>query len=81
MDVATLYRWASHGCRGVRLETIQIGGTKCTSREALDRSFEELSALGRDSHVEDAASPPSPTAPAGADEDQEAVPQRERPWP
>lgn len=40
--VSTLYRWATVGCRGVRLETIQIGGTCCTSREALQRFFEAL---------------------------------------
>jgi Protein of unknown function (DUF1580) len=42
--VSTLYRWATVGCRGVILETIQIGGTRCTSREALQRFFERLSA-------------------------------------
>lgn len=40
---ATLYRWASDGFRGVRLETIQVGATLCTSLEALERFFEELS--------------------------------------
>lgn len=40
--VQTLYRWASHGVRGVCLETIQIGGTRCTSREALQRFFAAL---------------------------------------
>ncbi len=40
--VATLYRWASGGCRGVVLETIQVGGTLCTSRQALQRFFEAL---------------------------------------
>jgi hypothetical protein len=40
--VSTLYRWAQAGCRGVRLETIQIGGTCCTSAEALQRFFETL---------------------------------------
>ena len=44
--MATLYRWASHGCRGVRLETIQIGGTKCTSRQALQRFFAGLTDPG-----------------------------------
>ena len=39
---ATLYRWASGGLRGARLETIQIGGTLCTSVEALQRFFECL---------------------------------------
>jgi hypothetical protein len=51
VNVATLYRWASHGCRGVRLETIQIGGTKCTSREALGRFFNRLTDPGRDPSV------------------------------
>lgn len=41
--VSTLYRWATSGCRGVVLETIQIGATRCTSREALQRFFERLS--------------------------------------
>ncbi len=39
---ATLYRWATDGLRGVRLETIQVGGTTCTSIEALQRFFERL---------------------------------------
>ena len=29
--VATLYRWGQRGLRGVCLETIQVGGTLCTS--------------------------------------------------
>jgi len=41
--VATLYRWAQRGLRGVRLETIQVGGTLCTTREALQRFFDRLS--------------------------------------
>jgi hypothetical protein len=40
--VSTLYRWATAGCRGVILETIQVGATRCTSREALQRFFERL---------------------------------------
>ncbi len=47
--IATLYRWASSGFRGVRLETIRIGGTLCTSREALDRFFAALT-LGDQKH-------------------------------
>jgi Protein of unknown function (DUF1580) len=46
VNVATLYRWSSHGCRGVRLETIQIGGTRCTSLEALQRFFDRLTNPG-----------------------------------
>lgn len=41
--VATIYRWAQRGCRGVFLETIQVGGTRCTSVEALQRFFDRLS--------------------------------------
>ena len=38
----TLYRWASDGVRGERLETIRVGGTLCTSLEALQRLFNRL---------------------------------------
>lgn len=41
--ISTLYRWATAGCRGVVLETLQCGSTRCTSREALQRFFERLS--------------------------------------
>jgi hypothetical protein len=44
-NVSTLYRWSTTGCRGVVLETIQIGATRCTSREALSRFFAQLSTL------------------------------------
>lgn len=40
--VATLYRWANRGLRGICLETIQVGGTRCTSIEALQRFFDSL---------------------------------------
>ena len=39
---STIYRWATVGCRGVVLETLQVGGTRCTSAEALQRFFEAL---------------------------------------
>jgi hypothetical protein len=45
--VSTLYRWATGGCRGVRLETLQVGGTLCTSREALQRFCDRLSEPNR----------------------------------
>lgn len=48
---ATLYRWATDGLRGVRLETIQVGGTLCTSIEALQRFFEELGRRAREDSV------------------------------
>lgn len=40
--VSCLYRWTTVGCRGVILESIQIGGTRCTSRESLALFFERL---------------------------------------
>jgi hypothetical protein len=43
IHVSCFYRWSTIGCRGIVLETIQIGGTRCTSREALQRFFEQLS--------------------------------------
>ena len=40
--VSCIYRWTTAGCRGVILESVQIGGTRCTSREALARFFQQL---------------------------------------
>lgn len=42
IHVSTFYRWTVKGCRGVRLEYIQIGGTRATSAEALQRFFDRL---------------------------------------
>ena len=39
---ATIYRWAQRGVHGIVLETIQVGGTKCTSVEALQRFCNRL---------------------------------------
>ncbi len=39
---ATLFRWAAKGLNGVKLEVVQVGGTKCTSRQALARFFQKL---------------------------------------
>ncbi len=49
--VATLYRWSTQGCRGVVLETCQIGATRCTSVEALQRFFDRLTEA-RTGHTE-----------------------------
>ena len=42
--VSCVYRWAQRGCRGVKLEVLQCGGTKVTSLEAIQRFFERLTA-------------------------------------
>ncbi len=57
--VETLYRWSTTGCRGVVLETIQVGGTRCTSREALQRFFSRLTEQA-------AGAPPPAPAPSHA---------------
>lgn len=41
-DVKTLYAWTKNGCRGVVLESVQIGGRRGTSREAVRRFVEAL---------------------------------------
>jgi hypothetical protein len=43
-STATLYRWVREGVRGVKLEAIAVGGGLCTSREALERFFSEVTA-------------------------------------
>jgi Protein of unknown function (DUF1580) len=39
-----LWRWRTHGVRGVKLETILVGGKRYTSREALQRFIERTTA-------------------------------------
>jgi len=54
--VSCIYRWTVAGCRGIVLESVQIGGTRCTSREALARFFEALTAAAQG----EAPAPPPP---------------------
>jgi hypothetical protein len=39
-----VYRWCQRGVRGVRLEFLCVGGTQCTSTQALQRFFDALTA-------------------------------------
>jgi hypothetical protein len=43
--VATIFRWTTRGCRGVRLESIQIGGTRCSTLAAVRRFLDSLSGV------------------------------------
>ena len=43
IHISTLYRWANRGVKGIRLETVRVGGTLCTSQEALQRFCDGLS--------------------------------------
>jgi len=42
MSVKTVYRWAAHGIKGVRLEAVKVGARWMTSVEACWRFFREL---------------------------------------
>jgi Protein of unknown function (DUF1580) len=39
----TIARWARRGCRGIRLETVVLGGRRYSSIEAVERFFSRLS--------------------------------------
>ncbi len=43
--IASLYRWFQRGVHGVKLETILVGGKRFTSREALQRFADCLTAV------------------------------------
>jgi hypothetical protein len=43
-DQSTLWRWRNRGVRGVRLETVLVGGRRMTSRQALNRFFAAVNA-------------------------------------
>lgn len=34
---STVIRWTTRGCRGVRLQTVLVGGVRFTSRQAITR--------------------------------------------
>ncbi len=42
--IATLHRWRLRGVRGVRLETVLVGGRRFTTQEALQRFFSATTA-------------------------------------
>jgi hypothetical protein len=39
---STMWRWASRGVKGVRLETIKVGGKTYTTKAALDEFMHDL---------------------------------------
>lgn len=54
LNISTPFRWAKDGVAGVRLEVIQLAGTKCTSEAALARFFSRLTEEPRLKATEDA---------------------------
>jgi uncharacterized protein DUF1580 len=43
VNFSTVWRWALHGLRGQRLETVRIGATLCTTERAIIRFIERSS--------------------------------------
>lgn len=64
---STLYRWTTRGCRGTILESIQIGATKCTSTQALNRFFQRLTSRSTDLRQPIYANALGATGPGGVD--------------
>lgn len=50
LNGCTIWRWHARGIRGIRLETLMIGGIRYTSREALQRFFAATTAAAEGSH-------------------------------
>lgn len=54
VNTATVWRWATKGVRGVKLESLTVGGRRVTSAEAFERFIAET-------NPEATATPPAPT--------------------
>ncbi len=42
--ISTVWRWIQRGCRGIKLETVLVGGRRYASRESLTRFIEATTA-------------------------------------
>lgn len=42
VNVSTVWRWANRGVKGVKLETVSVGGKKLTSTQAVTRFLERI---------------------------------------
>ncbi|MCE9555997.1 MAG: DUF1580 domain-containing protein [Planctomycetes bacterium] len=58
INVATVWRWANRGCKGIKLEVVQIGGIQMSSADALARFFNRLTAAANG----ESAPAPAPTS-------------------
>jgi len=61
VNPATSWRWALNGIRGVKLESIRVGGQRFTSRQACERFLARLNGVAAP-----APSAPKPSARAAA---------------
>ncbi len=57
-NCSTIYRWMVDGVRGIKLESIMAGATRCTSVEALQRFFDALTAAADAEHSAAVTPPP-----------------------
>src|SRR5208282_97143 len=57
-NAATIWRWMLNGVKGIRLESIMVGATRCTSVEAMQRFFDSLTAAA-DAEHSSAVTPPA----------------------
>ena len=46
VHISAVYRWMTHGVKGVRLESVKIGGSRYTSKQALQRFTDAHSQVG-----------------------------------
>jgi len=53
-NITTIWRWRNRGVRGVKLETILLGGRRMTSHEALARFFAATTAAADDEPIRSA---------------------------
>lgn len=52
LHIGTVYRWASRGIRGIKLESVRLGGVLFTSVEAIQRFGERCSSpLGENAPI------------------------------
>ena len=58
IHLSTWYRWTTRGCKGIRLESLQYGGTRVTSREAIARFFRRLTEASVEPSDPTSAPPP-----------------------
>jgi len=49
IHISVVYRWITRGLGGIRLESVKIGGTTYTSKEALQRFADQRSTAKHDS--------------------------------
>ena len=57
-NIATIYRWMMNGVHGIKLESILVGGTRCTSVDAMQRFFDALTAAADAEHSSAVVPPP-----------------------